>query len=74
MKIALVSPYDFTWPGGVTAHISQLSHQFSRAGHQVKILAPHSPGARAGEQEGDFVPLGRSVPVPSAASGASTSS
>ncbi len=67
MKIALVSPYDFTWPGGVTAHISQLAHQFTLQGHQVKILAPHSP-SRDFPEDSDVVPLGRSVPIPSAGS------
>jgi phosphatidylinositol alpha-mannosyltransferase len=67
MKIALVSPYDFTWPGGVTVHISQLAHQFTLMGHQVKILAPHSPAARMPE-DSNFVPLGRSVPIPAAGS------
>ena len=67
MKIALVSPYDFTWPGGVTAHISQLANQFTGMGHEVKILAPHSP---SNEPTGNtnFVPLGRSVPIPSGGS------
>ena len=67
MKIALVSPYDFTWPGGVTAHISQLAHRFTDMGHQVKILAPHSP-SRAVVDDSNFVPLGRSVPIPSGGS------
>ena len=67
MKIALVSPYDFTWPGGVTVHISQLAHQFTRMGHEVKILAPHSPSKGMGENE-SFVPLGRSVPIPTGGS------
>ena len=67
MKIALVSPYDFTWHGGVTVHISQLAHQFTGMGHQVKILAPYSPLTRVSE-ESEFVPLGRSVPIPSGGS------
>ena len=62
MKIAMVSPYDFTWPGGVTAHISQLAQELKASGHQVQILAPHSP-AREGNEVDAFVPLGRSVPV-----------
>ena len=66
MKIALVSPYDFTWPGGVTVHISQLADQFINMGHEVKILAPHSPSRDSGRS--DFVPLGRSVPIPSGGS------
>ncbi len=67
MKIAMVSPYDFTWPGGVTAHVSQLSHELSHFGHEVQILAPHSP-SRECNDAATFVPLGRSVPVPSGGS------
>ena len=63
MKIGLVSPYDYTWPGGVLAHISQLARQFTRMGHEVKILGPYSP-SRAPAEEGTFIPVGRSVPVP----------
>ena len=63
----MVSPYDFTWPGGVTAHISQLAHELSGFGHQVQVLAPHSPSRECGHP-GAFVPLGRSVPVPSGGS------
>jgi len=42
MKIALVSPYDYPFPGGVTEHISHLYSRFTGAGHQVRILAPSS--------------------------------
>ena len=63
MKIGLVCPYDYTWPGGVLAHISQLSRRFTLMGHHVKILAPYTPG-RAQAGEGDYIPIGRSVPVP----------
>jgi len=67
MKIALVSPYDFTWPGGVTAHISQLSNQLIGMDHDVKILAPYSP-SRADDLDHNVVPLGRAVPIPSGGS------
>ena len=64
MKIAMVSPYDFTWPGGVTIHVSQLARELERSGHEVQVLAPHSPSREC--QDGDLlVPLGRSVPLPS---------
>ncbi len=43
MKIALVSPYDFPYPGGVTAHISHLEEHFTRWGHRVKILEEGIP-------------------------------
>jgi len=63
----MVSPYDFTWPGGVTAHVSQLAQELTQCGHQVKVIAPHSPSRQCFEAE-SFVPLGRSVPVPSGGS------
>ena len=67
MKIAMVSPYDFTWPGGVTAHVSQLARELGRRGHEVQVLAPHSPSREC--QDPDLlVPLGRSVPLPSGGS------
>ena len=67
MKIAMVSPYDFTWPGGVTAHVAQLARELGRSGHQVQVLAPHSPAREALDGD-DFVHLGRSVPLPSGGS------
>ncbi|MED5588695.1 MAG: glycosyltransferase family 4 protein [Chloroflexota bacterium] len=67
MKIAMVSPYDFTWPGGVTAHVTQLARELGRSGHEVQVLAPHSPPRES--QDADLhVPLGRSVPLPSGGS------
>ncbi len=44
MKIALVSPYDYSVPGGVTKHISYLDKNLRRLGHEVKVLAPCSGG------------------------------
>ena len=40
MKIALVSPYDYPYPGGVTQHIFYLDKHFRELGHQVGIIAP----------------------------------
>jgi len=40
MKIALVTPYEYPYPGGVTEHVSHLDHWFRAWGHEVKIIAP----------------------------------
>ncbi|MEC7749470.1 MAG: glycosyltransferase family 4 protein [Chloroflexota bacterium] len=67
MKIAMVSPYDFTWPGGVTAHVAQLARALGRSGHEIQVLAPHSP-SRDFQDSDLLVPFGRSVPLPSGGS------
>lgn len=61
MKIALVSPYDFPYPGGVTAHISHLRTEFVRSGHTVKIIAPSSNEKH--ETIDDVYRIGGVVPV-----------
>ena len=43
MRIALVSPYSWTYPGGVTRHIEALAEQFIAEGHHVRVLAPYDP-------------------------------
>jgi phosphatidyl-myo-inositol alpha-mannosyltransferase len=43
MRIALVSPYSWTYPGGVTRHIEALAEQYIVAGHDVRVLAPYDP-------------------------------
>ncbi len=62
MKIGLVSPYDYAYPGGVMAHIYHLGQQFIKAGHEIKIIAPLSSPPDVLDR--GFIRLGRSVPVP----------
>lgn len=50
MKIALISPYDFPYPGGVTEHIVALAKGAQQRGHEVRILAACSG------QLGEFFP------------------
>ncbi len=62
MKIALVSPYDFLYPGGVVNHILALNNQFTKMGHDVRIIAPAS---RAVDDAGcQFVAIGKARPIP----------
>jgi len=66
MKIALVSPYDFAYPGGVVNHISALERCFTAMGHTVKVIAPIS---KAVSVFGDrFIPMGSPRSVPSSGS------
>src|SRR5579859_7941390 len=46
MRIALVSPYSWTYPGGVTRHIEALAECFIAEGHDVRVLAPLDPPGR----------------------------
>lgn len=62
MKIALVSPYDYPYPGGVTEHIHHLEMEFVRRGHVVKIIAPSSTSKH--ELSDNIYRIGGIVPVP----------
>ncbi len=65
MKIALVSPYDYPYPGGVTEHIAHLAAEFRRRGHEVHIIAPQSQKAEMHVQVEETVhTVGTVVPVP----------
>ena len=46
VRIALVSPYSWTYPGGVTRHIEALAERFIEDGHHVRVLAPYDPHDR----------------------------
>ena len=62
MKIALVSPYDYAYPGGVNNHISHIERSFTRMGHDVKIIAPSSKPDET-RMNGNIIVFGRPVPI-----------
>src|SRR3954447_6677510 len=76
VRIALVSPYSYTYPGGVGQHVEALAEELIRQGHDVRLLAPYDPddrlarighrGARPQPREmPDYlIPLGRTIGVP----------
>jgi phosphatidyl-myo-inositol alpha-mannosyltransferase len=43
VRIALVSPYSWAYPGGVTRHIEALADELQAVDHEVRILAPFDP-------------------------------
>jgi phosphatidylinositol alpha-mannosyltransferase len=63
MKICLVSPYDYSHPGGVSEHVRHLAEELRARDHRVTVMAPSS---ELDDDHGiaDYVRIGRSVPVP----------
>ncbi|HEY4025770.1 MAG TPA: glycosyltransferase family 4 protein [Candidatus Dormibacteraeota bacterium] len=63
MKVGLVSPYDYSHPGGVTEHLKHLGSWLRQLGHEVRTFAPSS--RREAEREiPDFYRIGRVFPLP----------
>jgi len=46
VRIALVSPYSWTYQGGVNRHIQSLAEEFIARGHYVRVIAPFDPPDR----------------------------
>ena len=75
-RIALVSPYSWTYAGGVTLHIGALADELLSRGHEVTVLAPYDPDDRlarlmhrgaapqARPAPEHLVALGRTVGIP----------
>jgi phosphatidyl-myo-inositol alpha-mannosyltransferase len=76
VRVALVSPYSYTYPGGVGRHVEALARELSAQNHDVRLLAPYDPDDRlarvlhrgaAPERRPlpDFlIPLGRTFGLP----------
>jgi len=76
VRIALVSPYSWSYQGGVNRHVEALAEEFLGRGHHVRVLAPFDPPGhvsrvlhRAAPEEreppGYLIPLGRTAGFPS---------
>src|SRR5215217_3022918 len=77
MRVGLVSPYSWTYPGGVTRHIEALAGELLAAGHDVRVLAPYDRddrrsawlhrGARPQQRTAPewLIPLGPTIGWPS---------
>jgi phosphatidyl-myo-inositol alpha-mannosyltransferase len=72
MRIALVTPYSWTYQGGVNKHVEALSEEFLERGHHVRVLAPMDPPDRLSrwlhradpephQAPDHLIPLGRTV-------------
>jgi phosphatidyl-myo-inositol alpha-mannosyltransferase len=46
MRLGLVSPYSWSYPGGVNRHVEALAEQFAERGHEVRVFAPVDPDTR----------------------------
>jgi phosphatidyl-myo-inositol alpha-mannosyltransferase len=76
VRVALISPYSYTYPGGVGRHVEALSEQLLATGHEVRLLAPYDPddrlarvlhrGARPERRPlpEHMIPLGRTLGLP----------
>ncbi len=76
MRIALVSPYSWSYQGGVNRHVESLAEEFLGRGHHVRVLAPFDPPGRVSrvlhraapeprEIPDYLIPLGRTAGFPS---------
>jgi phosphatidyl-myo-inositol alpha-mannosyltransferase len=74
VRIALVSPYSWSYQGGVNRHVEALAEEFLNRGDHVRVLAPFDPpgqlsrvlhrAAPESRRAPDYlVPLGRTVGV-----------
>ena len=62
MKIGLVSPYDWSYPGGVQEHIQRLASELRGRGHNVRILTP-ATGPRGRQVEYGVYKVGWAAPL-----------
>jgi phosphatidyl-myo-inositol alpha-mannosyltransferase len=64
MKIGIVSPYDWSYPGGVREHIRHLAEQFINMGHDIRVLAPGMETKGWLAEKHLFYGMGKTAPLP----------
>src|SRR5437773_163943 len=74
MRIAILTPYSWTYAGGVNRHVEALSEELIRRRHEVRVLAPWDPPDRLSralhrapaeprQRPDHLIPLGRTVGI-----------
>ena len=51
MKIAMLSPYSLSRPGGVQGQVFGLSRALRKLGHEVTVIGPQDEGATVADDE-----------------------
>ncbi len=64
MKIGIVSPYDWNYPGGVREHIRHLAEQFILLDQDVRVLAPGKETKGILAEKHLFYGMGKTAPLP----------
>ncbi|MHB8439570.1 MAG: glycosyltransferase family 4 protein [Acidimicrobiales bacterium] len=64
MRVAMVSPYSLSVPGGVQGQALSLAAALRRAGHEAVVLAPLDGPVPDAEHGAGVVAVGRSIAVP----------
>jgi phosphatidylinositol alpha-mannosyltransferase len=62
VRIALVSPYSWSYQGGVNRHVEALAEEFLGRGHHVRVLAPFDPPGRLSRLAHRAAPEPREIP------------
>lgn len=76
MRVTLVCPYSWAFPGGVLEHVDALADHLERRGHVAAVISPNDPLdfrtrllhpklGRHGALPARVTPVGRSLPLPS---------
>jgi phosphatidyl-myo-inositol alpha-mannosyltransferase len=62
VRIGLVSPYSWSFQGGVNRHVEALAEEFLGRGHDVRVLAPVDPPGRIARATHPAMPESREMP------------